>query len=626
VNWVGGNGDFTIATGSGSVTKDMQVASAGTVVFGITSPSPPPLNVTSCNFGSPVCTFTASLAGFIFSDTATGSGYTIPAQISGIATPTLYLRAVQAATTNPAVCTPAIVSAISPVDMGYTCNNPLTCQAGNLLRITNMTTNAATDIAGSPNSNPLQNSTAVSLNFDANGSAPIAVGYDDVGLITLNANKTIIPFGTATAVTLSGSSNAYVVKPHRFLLSAIQCTTADAANCGTGALAMPTAGDNPAAASAAGVTFIRAGHPFSMTVTAVNSSGNATGNYGRESSPEGVSLTPNNAVAGMVAAPAIGGSFGAFSAGAASGTAFTWGEVGIITLTPAVGDADYLGAGNVTGTTSGNVGRFYPEHFDTVITQVAGVPMACPTGLTCPADYNGFVYSGQEFSVSVTAKNATGATTANYNTTTGFAKSTALSAFGVLGTTTAVSGAGTLGLASVTAFAAGTLTDATQKYTFTTAETAPSNIYIRADDGEATSLRALNPATTSVEGGVAVASGRIKVSNAYGSELLPLQLSATAQYYNAGGWLTSTTDSNTNLILLASYPAGTGTTAVTLTPVSSILSAGKLTIKLAKPTNGAGVATISPVAPTYLPVIQGRATFGVYKGSNDVFIYQRESY
>ncbi len=129
--------------------------------------------------------------------------------------------------------------------------------------------------------------------------------------------------------------------------------------------------------------------------------------------------------------------------------------------------------------------------------------------------------------------------------------------------------------------------------------------------------------------------GRIKVSNAYGSELLPLSLSATAQYYTASGWVNSITDNQTNLTLAAIYslldkngnPTGS-TTSASRSPASGML-AGQLTIKLAKPTGGAtvtGIATISPTAPGYLqPIIPGTATFGVYKSSNS-FIDRRESY
>ena len=469
-------------------------------------------------------------------------------------------------------------------------------------------------------------STTLSFPAASPSVGPYSFNYGDVGKVELYVRN-------AGATTQIGQSGEFVVRPAGFVLSAIKCTTATAASCGAGALAMPTAGDNPAAATAAGASFIRAGLPFSVTVTAVNSSSNTTPNYGRETVPESVQLTPVNVVAGMVSPPAIAGSFGSFTSGVATGSAFTWGEVGIITLTPSVGDSDYLGAGNATGTSSGNVGRFYPDHFDTAVIFSGGVPMACPSGVACPAAYPGIVYSGQTYSLAVTAKNASGGTTSNYNTATGFSRTATLAAYGVLGTTSAPTGAGVLGVTSVTAFSTGTLTEAAEKYTFSSEPTLPTSIFIRASDGETSSLRATNPTTDSVEGGVTVVSGRIKISNAYGSELLPLSVVASAQYYGGSGWLSNTADTVTSLTFPATFAVGSGSTAVTLVPASGVLSSGVLTIKLAKPvcvpaTPCAGIATITPTVagvPAYLPVTAGQATFGIYKTNNN-FIYQRENY
>jgi MSHA biogenesis protein MshQ len=289
--------------------------------------------------------------------------------------------------------------------------------------------------------------------------------------------------------------------------------------------------------------------------------------------------------------------------------------------------------GCMFGNTSAlTVGRFVPDHFNTVVVQTgtspALVPMACATGLTCPTLFNGMVYSGQPFTLTVTAKNASDKTTVNYDTALTFAKPTTLSVLGVLGTNTVVTGAGALGVVNPTTFTAGVATEAAEKYTFTTTPTAPTDIYIRAIDSDAvSSLRATNPTTTSVEGGVKVVSGRIKIPNAYGSELLPLTLLATVQYYNTlGSWVTNLVDSATALAFSATYPVGTGSTAVTLTPASGIVSAGSLNILLGTPTAGAGKATITPTTvPAYLPVTSATATFGVYEARKE-FIYIRESY
>ena len=184
-------------------------------------------------------------------------------------------------------------------------------------------------------------------------------------------------------------------------------------------------------------------------------------------------------------------------------------------------------------------------------------------------------------------------------------------------------------------FNAGVATTSTPVYTLASTTTAPTNIFMRATEtgGDGvTSLRANNPTTTSVEGGVMVVSGRVKVSNAYGSELLPLTLMATAQYYTATGWVNSITDSVTQLVL--TY-GGTISTTATLNPASRILNLGNLSIKLGAP-NATGFVTVTPAIDPASPgnppfttgsgtIIPGKATFGVYK-SNNGFIYRRESY
>lgn len=273
-----------------------------------------------------------------------------------------------------------------------------------------------------------------------------------------------------------------------------------------------------------------------------------------------------------------------------------------------------------------DLGRFIPDHFDTAVYQVAGVPMNCPTGLTCPTAYNGLVYSGQAFPVQVTAANQAGGTTLNY--TGNFAKAITLQAWNAMGGTATQNPSGALANGSITAasFAAGVSTAGAPTYTLSTVTTAPVNVYIRAIDADGvTSLRASNPATTSVEGGVAVASGRIKVSNEYGSELLPLTLTAQAQYYSANGWVASITDNVTKLAL--TY-GGTLTTSATVTPATNVLSGGSLSIKLAAP-KAAGTVTVTPSISATSPgnppltLIQGTATFGIYK-TNNTFIYRRE--
>ena len=166
------------------------------------------------------------------------------------------------------------------VNFAYECNNPTTCSGSNLMSVNGGT---ATTIERNDNGS-VSNFASVGMTFDANGNAPFTFNFSDVGQVTLHASKGA---GGSLLSALTGASNAFVVKPHHFDLSEIKCTTADAANCAPGAL---PSGNNPGAADAAGDSFIQAGKPFSVKVTARTFGGSATPNYGKESLAEGVRL------------------------------------------------------------------------------------------------------------------------------------------------------------------------------------------------------------------------------------------------------------------------------------------------------------------------------------------------
>jgi MSHA biogenesis protein MshQ len=626
VNWDGTTGGaagagFAIPAGSSSVTKNVQVATAGSVVFGITTPTPVPTNVTTCNFGSPACTFTANTAGFIFSNTTTGNTYTIPDQVSGIAVTGLYLRAVQASTTNPAVCTPAIINSTTSVNMGYTCNNPAACQPGNLATIN------ATAIAPA--------GTAVSLAFDANGSAPITVRYDDVGKITLNPTATVTPFGGATAITLTGFSNAFVVAPHHFGFSSI------------------TAG------------LIKAGNNFSATVTAYNglATPTATANFGKETVPEGVTLT-TNLVSGnnpTLANNVIAGTeFGAGGMvndpnGVATVNNLGWGEVGLITLTANLTSGSYLGSALTATGTSGSVGRFIADHFDTVVVQ------GCAAG--------SFTYSGQPYTVQVTARNLAGGIIQNYNTACGYSKSVTLSNAGSAANLNIgwPPGTPTQAMASTQfnnpATCGGMMSPVTGPngtqnnviYTFAV-PTVPTTVTMRAVDTDSVTSSGFTEGTTEIR------TGRVKLSNVHGSELLRLPVPIALQYYSSNGWAKNTADT-CSVISAGNFAFGSpgNNLAACETAMMVSGSAPNYILKLAAPGSGnngwtdltlnlgtaatgntctatnaatgfTGIATTANLPWLQFPWSGAgatnpstRATFGVYKGANE-FIYLRENY
>lgn len=509
-------------------------------------------NGVSCSVANS-CSTSFSTAGFIVSGSANGAAATLPTQTAGTASAGYYLRAVQTNTTTKAC--DAALSGAQTVNWGYQCNNPTTCSAGNRMSLTG---SATSSIAGNANGSTAS-STAVNMTFDGNGNAPFSFTYSDVGLTTLLATKSA---GGALLTTLTGSSNALVVKPAGFTLSAIKCTSYTAGNCATTAIATP--GNNPAAASGSGTVFMPAGAAFSVTVTAVDSTGSATPNYGHETSAEGVTLAATLVQPTGGNAPTLtnASAFGAFSSGVATGSTFAWPEVGIITLTPSVADSDYLGAGNVTGTVSGNVGRFVPHHFDVAVTP------ACSS----------FTYAAQPFSATVTARNLAATTTLNYGNTTSpsFAKTVTLSDASALGV-------GSLGGNSIAAslFSLGVASTTTPAYTFTNKTTAPKTLAVRAIDGDTVSSQGF------VEGSTGLRSGRLHLSNAFGSEKSVLPVTVQAQYWGGNSWVKNTLDS------------------CTIVPAAAVALSGYLD------NHGVATASWSTGAPSAITILTGDTVDGV---------------
>lgn len=625
VNWSGGAG-FTIAAGSSTVNKDVQVTTVGSVVLGATS-SPSAAAATTCNFGSPNCTFTSTDSALLVS----------APNHAAESVATLTVQAVKSAPGNPLVCIPGMTGTKS-VNLKCAYANPASGSlpvrvAGTAL---NATANATTacDAAGKN----------VSLSFDATGVATPTLQYADVGSMQINANYT----GTAGAIDAGLSmvgSGSFIAAPASFGFSAI------------------TAGA------------IKAGNNFSATVTAKNSAGATTPNFGKEVIPEEVTLTstlvtPNPLTYPTASNPTpgnnviAGGEFGAGGMvsdanGVATVNNLNWGEVGSITLratltnvngylgTVAVPTKDALNNLLIASGISATVGAFIPDHFDTAVIASATSPLPCPTGLACPTLYNGFVYSGQPFTLQVTARNLANGTTTNYHSTFGLSNNVNLTAWDALGSVIAQNpGSGVLANASLpsTAFSSGVGLSAVQAYAFAASLSNPADIYLRAVDAVNTTVssRRATPAT-SVEGGVKVVSGRIKFANANGSELLPLSLTAAVQYYDGSAWITSTKDSltallNTNIALSAGTNGLSGcpsTCPSSITPASIAFNSGNASFILGRPgvtgsvnlglSVPANCATNPAQAACYLGSVVARATFGVYKGNNE-FIYLRESY
>ncbi len=605
------------------------------------------------------CATTFNTAGFIFSASAGGVVATIPTQVAGITSAAHYLRAVKTSTTTQA-CEAALAGA-NTVDFAYECNNPVACSASNLMSVN---AGVATTIARN-NNGSVVSYLPVAMTFDANGNAPFTFNYSDVGQVKLWATKAA---GGSLLTALTGSSNSFVVKPDHFDITNIACTTIGAGTCAPANVT----GNNPAASNAAGAAFIQAGQSFKATVTAMNGAATPsfTPNFGKETAAEGAELTSFNHLPGLGGAAAISRVLGGFNAGAATLTDLAWNEVGVLQLQARLSNASgYLGSDVVNGKNSvvsavnPYVGRFIPDHFDTVVTAQGG----------------GFAYSGnpvgpvpgQPITVTVTARNAPGTPTVNYYYINpgDFAKAVSLSvpvggASGQLYVDAVAGGAGAVPAAKFLNLNPGegkvNYSDATGRISFVF-NALPYYlalpIQIHAEDADSVTSPGAN-------GSINIRHGRLRLFNAFGSDKADLSLPLRAEYWTGNSWVLNSADSVTLIpaasIALSGYSgtlsaANLGASHV----VGATLAGGQGSIVLTKPSPvaagsvdlainlGAGVAdqsclSVHPAttgaaipwlrsiygscAATYDRDPSARGSFGVFAPESSKSIHVRELY
>jgi len=559
---------------------------------------------------------------------------TIPAQTAASNFP-LYLAAYGITPTDPVCGIIEAYTGAKNLKFWSTYNNPGT----GTLPVTVNTVNAFADetTANAGSTQP--------VTF-TNGQATITVDYADVGQITLAMKDDSVTADLPTGIR--GTSDIFVVKPADFILSAIERSSDNFANPGT------AIDENSA-------TFMAAGDTFSVTVTAVNALGNPTPNYGQESIPESVLLTPALVAAGAANNPAIAFTtgFDGFIVGIDTGNDFRWDEVGIITLTPSVADSDYLGSGDVTGTTSVNIGRFYPDHFITS-TIDGSFANTCTSGTA-------FTYLGEDFgylgnpTITATATSAVNTTTANY--TGPWAK---LTIAGIsLGYPTddnsQLDENGVLAI-GVTA-TAGTLARVDNNngsLTFTLGGASADNFAYERSAGQIPPFTSdLTISLTAVNDGEASANdtprninpignlqrfGRAYTQDAYGtmsqvgdSLLMPVN----SWFFDASSnWALNTDDSCSSYSYTKTDTSITATTAPA-SPVTLTNGTGNLTLTLTGTGNPGGSSIINTVWPDWLQYDYDAvdqlldsnfyddnpsaiATFGIFRG-DDRYLYWRES-
>ncbi|HCS64145.1 MAG TPA: hypothetical protein DIW64_08710 [Cellvibrio sp.] len=399
--WVGGN-TFTFTGNESSFTKYLRQTTPG--VLTITAESATASNTSAITFVDTVLriALNSSLAN-------------IPTQVAGVDGNAI----AKVISTNPktGVCEAKVVSRTLPVGLGFTCNNPTVC-IGQAFAV-----NGA-PIAANNNAAPVayQN---VNLIFNANAEAPMTINYSDVGQLTLHGRLTIPESGNDPELTISTSSNSFVVKPYTLTVTAVAQT------------ASPF--KNNTATTNTGNGFIPAGEKFTVSVQSRSASGVLTPNFGNEIPVLGVAVERNKIQLDMgcperdqVSDPACtvrkpdyptgGGAgdldigednnndtiidpYGALSAGATIPA--VWDEVGSFRLEPRLSGTGYLGQGDVPYITpSGVIGRFYPDRFEFT---------ALPIVNSCGTDFSYMEHPNIGVTFSVTALNVADASVQNYD-------------------------------------------------------------------------------------------------------------------------------------------------------------------------------------------------------------------
>ena len=515
--------------------------------------------------------------------------------------------------------------------------------------------------SGTCSTYPALTSTILPTTFTLSGGNPrqtVAFTYND-------AAPNVKVRMTTPGPVLSCSSDNFAIRPLAFTV------TSSASNPGAG-----------------GAPVLRAGtDPFSLTATA--------GYSGYTGIPLLNASLISTSLANLGSVEAV--TFPAASAGVSTASGFKYDEVGNFNLAQyAVYDDTFTTVDSVKGecipgfsnvldgngkyscqfgsTAAGPFGRFVPDHF----TVAGAISDACAAGA--------FTYMGQSFALSqagvVEARNFADDVTANYAGayapgSVGFGAEEADNGTD-LGGSLVFTGTG-LPLSGTWAAGIFTLTGSATAVTFTR-PAAPSgpfeqlNMGLTVTDTDVATVPRVAGAdfNPSAIGGVATYKsfagsplkmrfGRLKLSNAHGSELLNLPVPIQAQYWNGTTFVPNDADNCTVLdstnVALGNYQRKAGdtwTTSPTLANTAAVQ--GRWQVNLSKPSpapagkgsvdlcvdlgaDPVGGTVCSATASANLPYLQGlwspgtsynndpkvRATFGVFKG-NDEFIYLREMY
>lgn len=510
---------------SGIATVTVRTTTPGSVTASISGASPAAQNALRCGMGVSAgagnsCAYTADQTKFKFD---------VPHHIGGVPQTVVVnaLRSVE----NGARCAAAF--ATTEKSVMFTCTSTSHSSLTGSVALQGNGTGAAMGVC---------NGVAKShtLKFDSNGQASMNLSYANAGETSIAASYT--GTGAEAGLSMSGS-DSFITVPKT--------------------LSMVATG--PFVAGNAGVT-----SPATLTITALNNDDQVMTAFGNEISPAGVTVSlagqsPTGAdakLAVMAAGPNqnVFLAMGSLASGLATGT-LRWTEVGTLGLAATLNPGSvYSNSGLTVSGSIGAFGPFVPHHFDVEVTQ------ACAASGKSP-----FTYSGQPFTAQVIARNTEGATTINHDGRSAmsayFAKAVTLS--GVSSTGSGGSLTGTAVLASD--FAKGVAT-VTPTYAFTTKTTAPASITLSAAENSPGTVNS----SAGSNGVVRVRSGRLFLSNAFGSGSTALNVPALFQYWSGSTWVLNGDDSCTTIpsgaVVFARYINNQGVASGT--PWGSVSASG----------------------------------------------------
>lgn len=340
-------GDSTINLNNGVGTLALAKTETGLSVISLASSSVLPANPVQCRD-----TGTADANCDVrFNNTALRFS-TIANQVAGIWSSENNKLQIIETVAETGACAARVASSAT-VGLAYQCVNPTTCIAGQQLRIQDTSISPTTNVgiqANNTGPNWLYQNAVLSF---AAAESDFSLMYSDVGRLQLKARLDLTATANQPAISLEALSNEFVVRPYQ-----INAVAAHASGSPTNV--------NPSTQQT-GAGFIASGDPFDLYVQVLNANGQITPNFGNEQTPEQISLSyglayPASGLVGTITGNALTRlSTGSYS-GSWLGQNLTWDEVGSLSLSAAVLDEDYLGAGAGAAQTSVPylLGRFYP--------------------------------------------------------------------------------------------------------------------------------------------------------------------------------------------------------------------------------------------------------------------------